>query len=112
MIGFILRYWNERNKTGVPGSVGFIFFCPMDTKRFKVSEAEMQEFHHKLGERIKQLRKQRGYSNHEQFAFERGIARAQYGKYERGIGMNFSTIVKIAAAMEISLAEFFSEGFD
>jgi transcriptional regulator with XRE-family HTH domain len=65
-----------------------------------------------LGERIKQLRIERGYSSYEYFAYEHGISRAQFGRYERGEDLRFSSLVKVIKAFDISLKEFFSEGFD
>lgn len=84
----------------------------MASKSYEVDEDQLQEFHRQLGERIKSLRLAKGYKNHEKFANDHGFARAQYNTYERGVGMNFSTIVKIAAAMGVSLKEFFGQGFD
>lgn len=72
----------------------------------------IKEYHLKLGERIKALRKLKGYKNHESFAYEHGFARAQFGRYERGSGISFSTIVKIAKSLDMTLAEFFKEGFE
>lgn len=66
----------------------------------------------KLAERVKKLRKEKGYNSHEAFAFEIGISRTQYNKYERGYDIRFSTLVRIVKAFDMSLEEFFSEGFD
>lgn len=65
-----------------------------------------------LGERIKQLRIERGYSSYEYFAYEHNISRAQFGRYERGEDLRFSSLVKVIKAFDISFKEFFSEGFD
>jgi hypothetical protein len=97
---------------GVLKQVLFILFYFMAESRYEVDEKRLREYHRQLGERIRQLRKSKGYKNHESFAYEHGFARAQFGSYERGSGMSFATIVRIAAAMEMTLAEFFSEGFD
>jgi len=67
---------------------------------------------HNLGERFKKLRKERGFSNYEQFAFDNEIPRAQYGRYENGEDLRFSSLLKVLKAMDISLKDFFSEGFD
>ncbi|MBS1772416.1 MAG: helix-turn-helix transcriptional regulator [Bacteroidetes bacterium] len=66
----------------------------------------------KIGNRIKALRKQRGYRSYEIFAYEHNIHRSQWGKYEKGANLNFVTLVKITAVLGVSLKEFFSEGFD
>ncbi|MBI1227785.1 MAG: helix-turn-helix domain-containing protein [Bacteroidetes bacterium] len=65
-----------------------------------------------LGNRIKSLRKEKGFSNYEQFAFTHEIGRAQYGRYENGEDLRFSSLLKVLQAFDISLAEFFSEGFE
>ena len=33
-----------------------------------------------LGERLKEIRREKGYTNYEQFAFDNEIPRAQYGR--------------------------------
>jgi len=66
----------------------------------------------KLGSRLRELRKARGYTNYEQFAFDHGLPRAQYGRYEKGQDLRLSSLVKVLTAMDVSLTEFFAEGFD
>lgn len=66
----------------------------------------------KLGERIRSLRMKAGYSNYENFAFEHDIPRAQFGRYERGEDLRYSSLLRICEALNISVKEFFSEGFD
>ncbi len=66
----------------------------------------------KLGKRIKDLRIKKGYSNYENFAFEHDIPRAQFGRYENGEDLRFTSLIKVIKAFDISLKEFFSEGFD
>jgi transcriptional regulator with XRE-family HTH domain len=65
-----------------------------------------------MGERIKQLRIQKGYTSYEYFAYDHNISRAQFGRYEKGQDLRFSSLIKILNAFNISLQEFFSEGFD
>ncbi|SIS46875.1 Cro/C1-type HTH DNA-binding domain-containing protein [Kaistella chaponensis] len=66
----------------------------------------------KLGARIKSLRIEKGYSSYEYFAYEHNISRAQFGRYERGEDLRFSTLVKIVAAFDMTFEKFFSEGFE
>lgn len=63
----------------------------------------------KLGSKIKKIRKAKGYSNYEQFAFEHKIARAQYGRYENGADLRYSSLLKIIAAFDMTIEEFFRE---
>lgn len=65
-----------------------------------------------LAKRIKELRIKKGYSNYEYFAYEHGISRAQYGRYEKGEDLRFSSLMKLIEAFEMTPEEFFSEGFD
>jgi transcriptional regulator with XRE-family HTH domain len=71
-------------------------------------DKEMQ----KMAARIKALRKKKGYSNMDIFAYEHGFGRAQYGRYEKGQDLRFSTIVRLANCFEVDLKEFFGEGFE
>ncbi|MGH1337252.1 MAG: helix-turn-helix domain-containing protein [Aureispira sp.] len=78
--------------------------------------ADLDEFTQKnieqIAQRIRTLRKERGYSNQEKFAYEIDIARAQYGRYERGIDLKISSLSKILFAHGITLQEFFAAGFE
>lgn len=65
-----------------------------------------------LSKRLKKLRKQAGYNNYELFAYENGFGRSQYGRYENGSDIRFSTLVRLIKALGITPAEFFSEGFE
>lgn len=65
-----------------------------------------------LGKRIRALRKAKGFTNADFFAYENDIDRSQYGKYERGMDMTFSSILRLADAFNISLKDFFEEGFE
>lgn len=71
-----------------------------------------EEMLKKLGDRIKQLRINKGYSSYEYFAYEHNISRAQFGRYERGEDLRFSSLIKVINALGLTLAEFFAEGFD
>ncbi|MHA7102557.1 helix-turn-helix domain-containing protein [Roseivirga pacifica] len=66
----------------------------------------------KFAERLKDIRKAKGYSNYEYFAYEIGLNRAQYGRYERGEDIKLSTLAKVLKGFDITFEEFFSEGFD
>ena len=79
----------------------------------KVKKKKLAPSHlEKLGERIKSLRIESGYTNYEYFAFEHDIPRAQFGRYERGEDLRYSSLMKIIEAFDMTPKEFFSEGFD
>jgi len=71
-------------------------------------EQQLQNF----GERLKQIRKEKGYSNYEHFAYQHGFNRVQYGRYENGANISLKTLFKLLKAFDMSLEEFFAEGFD
>jgi transcriptional regulator with XRE-family HTH domain len=66
----------------------------------------------KLANRIKSLRIRKGYSNYESFAFDKDIPRAQYGRYEQGQDLRYTSLIKVINALGVTIEEFFSEGFD
>ncbi len=84
-----------------------LFICYMANKDDFTSK-QLQN----LGKRLRQLRKEKGYTNYELFAFDNNIPRAQYGRYEKGKDLRFSSLLKVLKALDITLEEFFSEGFD
>ncbi|HSH66487.1 MAG TPA: helix-turn-helix transcriptional regulator [Bacteroidia bacterium] len=65
-----------------------------------------------MAKRMKSLRVERGFTSYEAFANEYGLSRAQYGRYEKGKDMRFSSLVKVVKALNMTLEEFFSKGFE
>ncbi|RZK52934.1 MAG: XRE family transcriptional regulator [Pedobacter sp.] len=64
----------------------------------------------KIGSKLKFLRKERGYSSPDKFAYIHGINRSQYGKYEAGrTNLTIATLLGILQHFEISLEEFFAK---
>lgn len=61
----------------------------------------------KVGDRLRALRVKKGYSNYETFAFEHGLNRANYGRYEAGNNLRLDTLIKILECHEMTLDEFF-----
>lgn len=85
----------------------------MKSKRTKKAVNQDNELVEQLAARIRQLRKDAGYSSFEEFANDKGIIhRAQMGRYEKGQNMRYTSLVKIAKAFDMTLADFFSEGFE
>ena len=73
-------------------------------KHDKYTEKQLR----KLGERFQELRKEKGYTNYETFAFDHKIPRAQYGRYEKGQDLRFSSLCKVLKALDVNFEEFFS----
>jgi hypothetical protein len=65
-----------------------------------------------LGARIRQLRKKEGFTSYEDFANDRELPASQYGRYEKGQNMRYTSLVKVAGLFGMTLKEFFSDGFD
>ena len=83
----------------------------MNNTKFIPSNFETEK--KKIGLRLKQLRKAMGYNNHENFAYDHGIDRAQYGKYEAGSSnITLATLIKLLNHMEINLSDFFNHEYD
>ncbi len=60
-----------------------------------------------IGAKLKELRKEAGYSSSESFAFENDIPRVQYGKMERAVNFKIATLMRVLDAHKITLEEFF-----
>jgi transcriptional regulator with XRE-family HTH domain len=86
----------------------------MKSKRKKAAPKPKpdQKYIQQLGDRITQLRKDKGYTSYEYFAYEHNISRAQFGRYEKGQDMRYSSLRRVVKAFGITMKEFFSEGFD
>lgn len=72
----------------------------------------IQEVLKLVGARIRYLREGKGERNYEKFAFKHDLNRTQLWRYENGEDLYFSSLLKVLAALDITLAEFFGEGFD
>lgn len=82
----------------------------MATKRVKKSLKPLDEYqsqYKKIGNRLKQLRLKAGFSAADKFAYEHEIHPAQYTRYERGVDMRVSSLLKVLAAHNMTLQEFF-----
>lgn len=61
-----------------------------------------------IGERLRKLRIQRGYSSYETFAIEHDLSRMQYWRLEKGTtNMTIKTLKRVLDLHGISLKEFF-----
>lgn len=65
-----------------------------------------------IAERFRYLRIKKGFTSYEAFANEHGLSRALYGRYEKGKDLRVSSLVKVVKAFNMTLEEFFSEGFE
>ena len=65
-----------------------------------------------LGERIREIRKAKGFSNYEKFAYQHNFNRSSYGRFESGEDIRFSSLLRVLDAFDMTLEEFFSDDFD
>ena len=72
-----------------------------------------QEVLKKLGARLRYFRINKNLGKTAEIAANNlDIQRSQYARYESGNNLNFLTLVEILDKMDVSITEFFSEGFD
>lgn len=72
-----------------------------------MEKAELIKIRIKFGKRVRQLRKEQGYSQ-ESFADECGLHRTYMGDIERGErNVAIDNIAKIAKALKVGMAELF-----
>ena len=60
-----------------------------------------------IANRLKELRKEKGYSNYEHIAFALEMSRSAYWRLETGANFELKTLIKICRLLDISLEEFF-----
>lgn len=65
-----------------------------------------------IGEKLTALRIAAGYTNYENFAWDKDIGRMQYWRMEKGSNFTFASLFKVLDAHGISMADFFSEFTD
>lgn len=62
-----------------------------------------------IGSKLTELRKQKGYTSHESFAFDNDLPRVQYWRLEKGkSNFTIKTLMKVLVIHNISLDEFFN----
>lgn len=59
--------------------------------------------------KLKELRKEKGYTSYETFALDNGLDRKQYWRIENGSNLTLRTLVKILAIHNKEVSEFFSD---
>lgn len=72
------------------------------------SKSDYPEFQ-LIAARLKELRKEKGYTNYEHIAFELGMSRSAYWRLETGVNFELKTLIKVCRLLNVSLTEFFSE---
>ena len=60
-----------------------------------------------ISNRLKELRKQKGFNNYEHFAYELGMSRSAYWRIEKGANFEIKTLLRICKLLGITLQDFF-----
>lgn len=63
----------------------------------------------KIADKIKALRIQKGYTSHENFAWDYDINRVQYWRIEKGSNITIKTLLTILDIHGVSLSDFFQD---
>jgi transcriptional regulator with XRE-family HTH domain len=79
-------------------------------KKIGISRQDSDELLKSIGLKLKKRRKELGYGNSDDFAYDAEINRSQYGKYEAGSSdIRFSTLVRIVNSLGLTIEEFFRD---
>ena len=62
-----------------------------------------------IGNRLKELRLQSGYTSYETFALDNDLDRKQYWRMENGFNITVKSLIKILQIHQVSLKEFFKD---
>jgi hypothetical protein len=80
-------------------------------KKFKihaVKEDVLKDTLERIGSKLTDLRKQKGYSSHEDFAYDYDIPRVQYWRIERGkTNLTIKSLNRLLAIHKLTVEEFF-----
>lgn len=96
----------------VPLARHFGLLYIMSKAKIEEDSEHIKEVLKLVGARIRSLREAKGERNYEKFAFKHDLNRTQLWRYENGEDLYFSSLLKVLSALDITLAEFFGEGFD
>ena len=84
----------------------------MKVKKANSVNQNPREVLKKVGSKMARVRKENGFTNGDDFAYDKGINRSQYGKYEAGSqDMRLSTLIKTINKLGLTIEEFFSKEF-
>lgn len=62
-----------------------------------------------IAEKLKQLRKDKGYKSYETFAWDNDLNRVQYHRMEKGENFTMKSLLKILDVHKLTLQEFFAD---
>ena len=62
-----------------------------------------------IAEKIKILRKEKGYTSYETFAFDYNINRVQYHRIEKGQNITLKTLINVLKIHNLTIQQFFKD---
>jgi transcriptional regulator with XRE-family HTH domain len=75
-----------------------------------VNDESVQKLLEEIGEKLKELRKTKGYSSAESFAYDNDLPRVHYWRMEKGkVNITIKSLHKILSIHKMTLEEFFEE---
>lgn len=63
----------------------------------------------RVAEKLRELRKEKGYTSYEKFAWDHDLPRMQYWRMETGTNFSFTTLLKVLDIHKATLEEFFKD---
>lgn len=73
----------------------------------KTVKKELDKRIAKIAERLKTLRKEKGYRNYDSFAWDNDLSRTNYQRMESGCNFTIESLLKILDVHKMTLEEFF-----
>jgi len=74
-----------------------------------VKEELLKETLERIGSKLTELRKAKGYSSHEDFAYDYDLPRVQYWRIEKGkANLTIRSLYRIISIHKLTVEEFFS----
>ncbi len=75
-----------------------------------MKEEVLKDTLERIGSKLTDLRKQKGYSSHEDFAYDYDLPRVQYWRIEKGkANLTIRSLSRLLAIHKLTVEEFFSQ---
>jgi transcriptional regulator with XRE-family HTH domain len=75
-----------------------------------VKEEPLAHILHRIGLKLTELRKKKGYKSHETFSYDFNIPRMQYWRMENGkTNLTIKSLLKVLAIHKMTIDEFFKQ---
>jgi transcriptional regulator with XRE-family HTH domain len=79
-----------------------------DDKKLIVKEDALRNTLERMGSKLTDLRKEKGYSSHEDFAYDYDIPRVQYWRIEKGkTNLTIKSLCRLLTIHKLTIEEFF-----